>query len=98
MDPLEELSRQAIDARRKDIAEGKREKLADRDLLTLMRESRAKMLLASLTVVRVNASEDIAADQKMTETELSGQLATFMFAGSETTACANSDLPSESHH
>ena len=36
--------------------------------------------------VRANMAENVAPDQKMREDEIVGQLCTFMFAGSDTTA------------
>ncbi|RSH93858.1 hypothetical protein EHS25_006507 [Saitozyma podzolica] len=65
MGPLEELSKKAIRDRRKEIAEGTMDKLAD---------------------LRVNMSEETLPGQKMWDDEITGQLATFMFAGSETTS------------
>src|SRR5690348_11476114 len=41
MGPLEELSKKAIRDRRKEIAEGTMDKLADRDLLSILRERTA---------------------------------------------------------
>ncbi|KAK4686357.1 hypothetical protein P7C73_g3767, partial [Tremellales sp. Uapishka_1] len=73
MDPLEALSKRKIEERIKEIQEGSRETAKhSQDLLTLM-------LLA-------NMSKDLPPDQKLYPEEITGQLATFLFAGSETTA------------
>ncbi|WWC89837.1 uncharacterized protein L201_004765 [Kwoniella dendrophila CBS 6074] len=73
MDPLEKLSQIIMHERQKEINEGKRELPSDnRDLLTLM--------------LRSNMTKGISPEQKLRDDEITGQLATFMFAGSDTTA------------
>lgn len=83
MGPLEALSRAKIAERRKEVAEGKRSDA--RDLLSLMgMYQKSKRWLTS--AVRANMSNDVAPDWKVYDSEISGQLATFVFAGSDTTA------------
>nr|XP_019042522.1 hypothetical protein I302_09131 [Kwoniella bestiolae CBS 10118]OCF21452.1 hypothetical protein I302_09131 [Kwoniella bestiolae CBS 10118] len=73
MDPLEDLSKKIMNERQREIDEGKRELPSDnRDLLTLM--------------LRCNMTKGLNPDQKLRDHEITGQLATFMFAGSDTTA------------
>ncbi|OCF40611.1 hypothetical protein I317_05542 [Kwoniella heveanensis CBS 569] len=73
MEPLEELAKRMMIERQREIDEGKREAINDnRDLLTLM--------------LRSNMAKGMTSDQKLREEEITGQLATFMFAGSDTTA------------
>ncbi|WWC60827.1 uncharacterized protein I303_103403 [Kwoniella dejecticola CBS 10117] len=73
MDPLEKLSQDIMRERQREIDEGKREAASDnRDLLTLM--------------LRSNMTKGMTPDQKLRDDEITGQLATFMFAGSDTTA------------
>ncbi|WVQ69800.1 uncharacterized protein L199_008020 [Kwoniella botswanensis] len=73
MDPLEDLSKKIMNERQREIDEGKRELPSDnRDLLTLM--------------LRSNMAKGLKPDQKLRDHEITGQLSTFMFAGSDTTA------------
>jgi len=85
MRPLDELSQQKIDERRREVAEGKR--FDSRDLLSLMcgyslLRSNDKELMA----VRANMSPDVTPEWQLYDSEISGQLATFVFAGSDTTS------------
>ncbi|KAL7424269.1 hypothetical protein Q5752_001856 [Cryptotrichosporon argae] len=72
MDPLDRLAKQLVKDRKQAFAEGK--DVEQRDVLTLM--------------VRANMADDVAPDRRLREGEVWGQLATFMFAGSDTTANA----------
>ena len=85
MRPLDELSQQKIDERRREVAEGKR--FDSRDLLSLMRGcSLIWSKNGELMAVRANMSPDVTPEWKLYDSEISGQLATFVFAGSDTTS------------
>ncbi|KAK8869546.1 hypothetical protein IAR55_000113 [Kwoniella newhampshirensis] len=73
MDTLGAIARKTKSERQIEIDQGRRESEEDnRDLLTMM--------------LRHNSNESLGHDQKLSDEEIEGQLATFLFAGSETTA------------
>nr|XP_031861099.1 uncharacterized protein CI109_003460 [Kwoniella shandongensis]KAA5528171.1 hypothetical protein CI109_003460 [Kwoniella shandongensis] len=73
MKSLDDLARPVMEQRQREIEEGKRGSATDsRDLLTMM--------------LRHNMTENLTEDQKLRDYEIEGQLSTFLFAGSETTA------------
>ncbi|WVQ78508.1 hypothetical protein IAT38_000594 [Cryptococcus sp. DSM 104549] len=73
MDSLEVLAKEKMAERQRELDAGKRSGFADnRDLLTLM--------------LRHNMAKDLTAENTLRDHEITGQLSTFMFAGSETTA------------
>ena len=86
MNPLHDLARRKVEERKRQMLEGKDSK-DTRDLISLMRaSSRACERTCTQILVRANMSESTPPDQKMREDEIIGQLCTFMFAGSDTTA------------